>query len=161
MLMSSWGSISSSLAFVQALPAIRRAASAVGTNHPHPSTTSTSKKTSTSTKKLDASTVVPPSSNVPHYPLISVPDYYHSDEASYASSSVEVEEETEAKPRVSFLNKVKNYVQPKEWEGLSTKERLAKMGLAALLSYGFVTNMGYVVTISLSWYIHAAKVRTY
>jgi hypothetical protein len=35
---------------------------------------------------------------------------------------------------------------------LTTRERLAKMGLSALLSYGWVSNMSYAVTLSLSWY---------
>jgi len=43
--------------------------------------------------------------------------------------------------------------------GLTTRERLAKMGLSALLSYGWVSNMSYAVTLSLSWYGFSKKVR--
>ena len=41
----------------------------------------------------------------------------------------------------------------------TTRERLAKMGLSALLSYGWVSNMSYAVTLSLSWYGFSKKVR--
>jgi len=41
--------------------------------------------------------------------------------------------------------------------GLTTRERLAKMGLSALLSYGWVSNMSYAVTLSLSWYGFSKK----
>lgn len=43
--------------------------------------------------------------------------------------------------------------------GLTTRERLAKMGLSALLSYGWVSNMSYAVTLSLSWFGFCKKVR--
>eukprot|EP01082_Thalassiosira_pseudonana_P003960 g2836.t1 g2836 contig12:891763-892215(+) len=42
-------------------------------------------------------------------------------------------------------------------DGLTTRERLAKMGLSALLSYGWVSNMSYAVTLSLSWYGFSKK----
>ncbi len=42
---------------------------------------------------------------------------------------------------------------------LTTREKLAKMGLSALLSYGWVSNMSYAVTLSLSWYTFSKKVR--
>jgi len=51
----------------------------------------------------------------------------------------------------SIMEKLKSVFQ-KEDDGLTTKERLKKMGLSALLSYGFVSNMSYAVTLSLSWY---------
>lgn len=44
-----------------------------------------------------------------------------------------------------------------EADGLTTKERLAKMGLSAFLSYGWVSNMSYAVALSLSWYGFTAK----
>ena len=37
---------------------------------------------------------------------------------------------------------------------LTFRQRLAKMGLATILSYGFVSNMSYAVTVSCAWYIH-------
>lgn len=38
------------------------------------------------------------------------------------------------------------------------KEKLAKMGLAAALSYGWVSNMSYGVSVSLAWYIFSKRV---
>lgn len=40
---------------------------------------------------------------------------------------------------------------------LTAREKLAKMGLSALLSYGWVSNMSYAVTLSLSWYGFSKK----
>merc|ERR1719464_2549847 len=40
----------------------------------------------------------------------------------------------------------------KEDDGLTFKQKLAKMGLSALLSYGFVSNISYCVTVSLAWF---------
>lgn len=46
----------------------------------------------------------------------------------------------------------------KQDDGLTFRQRLAKMGLAALLSYGWVSNMSYCVTVSLAWYIFSSQV---
>lgn len=47
-----------------------------------------------------------------------------------------------------------------EDEKLPLRQRLAKMGLACVLSYGFVSNMNYSITISLSWFVFSKRVRT-
>ena len=47
---------------------------------------------------------------------------------------------------------------PPDDDGMSTRERLAKMGLSALLSYGFVSNMSYAVSVSLAWYGFSKRV---
>lgn len=64
-----------------------------------------------------------------------------------------------------FASWTRKFTQTVRWRGQGvsgdktfTRARLAKLGLAAVLGYGFVTNLGYVVTVSLSWYIHCAKV---
>jgi len=38
------------------------------------------------------------------------------------------------------------------------RQKLAKMGISVLLSYGFVSNMSYCVTVSLAWYIFNKRV---
>jgi hypothetical protein len=48
--------------------------------------------------------------------------------------------------------------QPKE-DGLTFRQRLAKMGLATVLSYGWVSNMSYGVSVSTAWYIFSKQVR--
>ena len=42
---------------------------------------------------------------------------------------------------------------------LTFRQRLAKMGLATILSYGFVSNMSYAVTVSCAWYIHNVQTK--
>ena len=74
-----------------------------------------------------------------------------------SSSSVDCNEVKKA----SVLSKIKNILgfgDNKNTDGLTTRERLAKMGLSALLSYGWVSNMSYAVTLSLSWYGFSKKV---
>jgi len=44
-----------------------------------------------------------------------------------------------------------------EDDGLTFKQKLAKMGLSALLSYGFVSNLSYCVTVSLAWFGFSKK----
>ena len=40
---------------------------------------------------------------------------------------------------------------------LSNRDQLSKMGLSVLLSYGFVSNMSYAISISIAWYIFNIK----
>jgi hypothetical protein len=42
-------------------------------------------------------------------------------------------------------------------DGLTFRQRLTKMGLATMLSYGFVSNMSYAVTVSCAWYIYSCR----
>jgi len=58
----------------------------------------------------------------------------------------------ENKKKGGILSKVKSMFGSKPSDGLSTKQRLAKMGLSCFLSYGFVSNMAIVVCVSLSWF---------
>lgn len=58
-----------------------------------------------------------------------------------------------------LLSPLLQMLKPKSSENMSTKELLAKMGLSALLSYGFVSNMSYCVTVSLAWFGFTKKVR--
>jgi len=55
--------------------------------------------------------------------------------------------------KASFWSKFKGG----ESDGLTAKERIAKMGLSALLSYGWVSNMSYAVSASLAWYGFSKK----
>lgn len=38
-------------------------------------------------------------------------------------------------------------------DGLTFRQRLAKAGLSVVLSYGFVSNMSYCVSVSVAWYL--------
>ena len=64
-----------------------------------------------------------------------------------------------AEEKTSIIGKLKSiFKKEKNDDGLTTKERLAKMGLSVLLSYGWVSNMSYSVTLSLAWYGFSKKV---
>lgn len=42
-------------------------------------------------------------------------------------------------------------------DGLSFRQRLTKMGLSVVLSYGWVSNVSYSVSVSLAWYIFSKQ----
>ena len=47
---------------------------------------------------------------------------------------------------------------PKEDDdGLTFRQKLAKMGLSVVLSYGWVSNMSYSITVSLAWFISSKR----
>ena len=61
----------------------------------------------------------------------------------------------------SRIEKIKSWLSGgNNDDGLTGKQRLAKMGLAALLSYGWVSNMSYSISISLAWFIFSRQVST-
>lgn len=60
----------------------------------------------------------------------------------------------------TLMQRIKNYFSPPN-DGLTFRQRLAKLGLAVALSYGWVSNMSYSVTVSLAWYIFSKRVRKY
>ena len=75
-----------------------------------------------------------------------------SDDLSTTADSV-------AEEKTSIIGKFKSiFKREKNDDGLTAKERLAKMGLSVLLSYGWVSNMSYSVTLSLAWYGFSKKV---
>lgn len=51
----------------------------------------------------------------------------------------------------------KNIFKKKSKDDLSFKQKLAKMGMSVALSYGWVSNMSYTVTVSLAWYGFSKK----
>jgi hypothetical protein len=63
----------------------------------------------------------------------------------------------------TFLHRIKERLvgKGKPSDGLTTRQRLAKMGLSTLLSYGFVSNMTLCVTVSLAWFSFNKKVPNY
>jgi hypothetical protein len=77
------------------------------------------------------------------------------EKASHADAAPASEEKTTA---LGKIKKVLGFGSDKNTDGLTTRERLAKMGLSALLSYGWVSNMSYAVMLSLSWYGFSKKV---
>ena len=50
----------------------------------------------------------------------------------------------------------KQQQQPND-DGLTFRQKLAKLGLSVALSYGWVSNVSYSVTVSLAWYIFSKR----
>lgn len=90
----------------------------------------------------------PLSSSVPNNDDSSSPD-------ETEESSVEKQEEN----KLSILQNMKKSFSKKEKDDLTFRQRLAKMGLAAVLSYGMVSNVSYSISVSLAWYIFSSRVR--
>ena len=63
-------------------------------------------------------------------------------------------EEVPAWKRIIFFYKYRN---DDDGDGLTFRQKLAKMGLSALLSYGFVSNMSYCVSVGLAWFGFSKK----
>lgn len=63
-------------------------------------------------------------------------------------------EEVPAWKRIFFFYKYRNN---DDGDGLTFRQKLAKMGLSALLSYGFVSNMSYCVSVGLAWFGFSKK----
>ena len=81
--------------------------------------------------------------------------------AATKSDDVTTTADSDAEEKKSIIGKVKSiFKREKNDDGLTAKERLAKMGLSVLLSYGWVSNMSYSVTLSLAWYGFSKKVRS-
>ena len=57
--------------------------------------------------------------------------------------------------RVVFFYKYNN--SNKQDDGLTFRQRLGKAGLSVVLSYGFVSNMSYCVSVSVAWYIFCKR----
>ena len=74
----------------------------------------------------------------------------HSSEVNNEASAVNNDESEKRSKNV--ITRFKNLFTDKSAEGLTTKERIAKMGLSAFLSYGFVSNMSYCVCVSVAWF---------
>lgn len=71
---------------------------------------------------------------------------------------VEASEVIEPEPK-SLGGRIARWFKSKTDDGLTTKQRLAKMGLAALLSYGFVSNVSSMLSMSIAWFAFNKKVR--
>ena len=52
------------------------------------------------------------------------------------------------------VTKVDTYLEKRNLKKSITKEELSKLGLYALLSYGFVSNFSYITCVIIAWVIH-------
>lgn len=71
---------------------------------------------------------------------------------------VNVDSETTTTESLSrWKNLKQRFFPPKQEDGLTFRQRLAKAGLSVALSYGWVSNVSYSVTVSLAWYIFSKR----
>jgi len=71
------------------------------------------------------------------------------------TKTVSISSEVPLWKRVVFFYKYKN--ADDDDDGLTFRQKLANMGLSALLSYGFVSNMSYCVSVGLAWFGFSKK----
>lgn len=72
--------------------------------------------------------------------------------------SSESEEISTPPTNVGFIQNVKNsFRRDKEDDGLTFRQRMAKMGLSVVLSYGWVSNMSYCISLSIAWFIFSKQ----
>lgn len=58
------------------------------------------------------------------------------------------------KPVINALNSIDKYIESKNLKAKFTKEEISKLGMYALLSYGFVSNFSYITCVIIAWCIH-------
>jgi hypothetical protein len=88
----------------------------------------------------------------PRSRLISLSSSDSSDEKSGDEDVVEA--------KVGIRKRISSYFRGSEQDdGLTFRERLAKMGLATVLSYGWISNTNAMILVSAAWYAFASKVR--
>jgi len=81
--------------------------------------------------------------------------------ASLGDGVVAPEEIATLEESSSRLQKLRQQLfPPKQKEGndgMTFRQKLAKLGLSVALSYGWVSNLSYSVTVSLAWYIFSKR----
>jgi hypothetical protein len=57
----------------------------------------------------------------------------------------------------AFMRRVKNYLFPAEWKGLSKKEILARMGGSMVVSFSVIKQVVNAFSFPLGWYLHCSQ----
>ena len=57
----------------------------------------------------------------------------------------------------SFIIESKKFIEEKKMSTKLSKDTIAKAGLYALLSYGFVSNVSYITCLIISWVTHGKR----
>lgn len=87
------------------------------------------------------------------------------DNTQQQAVKVEVLNESLTKSQIKSINKNKPFMSKVKSVFTNNKkfnmETLRKLGTAALLSYGFVSNVSGVIAVSSAWFIFSKKVREY
>ena len=70
-----------------------------------------------------------------------------------------IEDNSDSIQKPNLATRIKQYfMQSKNDDGMTFKARLAKMGVATVLSYGMISNLSYAILIALSWFTFSSKV---
>jgi len=73
-------------------------------------------------------------------------------------SKIEESSDPQEEERTSPISRLrKRLFPPKEDDGLTFKQKLAKAGLSVVLSYGWVSNVSYSISVSLAWFIFSKQ----
>jgi len=81
------------------------------------------------------------------------------DSSSMDEVEVEVGTSDKTEKKLNMARKIWRRMFPpkQDADGLTVGQKLAKMGFSVLLSYGFVSNMSYSVSVSLAWYVFSKQ----
>lgn len=75
-----------------------------------------------------------------------------------ASDEADDEENTDEE-KMGIRKRISSYFRGSETDdGLTFRQRLGKMGLATVLSYGWISNTNAMVLVAAAWYVFSAKV---
>lgn len=78
--------------------------------------------------------------------------------ASTAEEGSQEEAVDVGKPKAGLGKRIASYFKGSDADdGLTFRQRLAKMGLATVLSYGWISNTNAMVLVSAAWYAFCAK----
>lgn len=81
------------------------------------------------------------------------------DSAPQKKEKSENEEKDATKWTTRFKKSIGRYFRSSDKDdGLTTKQRLAKMGLATVLSYGWISNTNAMILLSAAWYVFCVRV---
>ena len=79
---------------------------------------------------------------------------------SEEDDSTENSKTEESRKVTRFRRNIGRYFRTSDKDdGLTTKQRLAKMGLATVLSYGWISNTNAMILLSAAWYVFCIRVR--
>lgn len=111
-----------------------------------------------------------PPTSIPLGPVFATSDDDSTSESSTDDSSVgdtdsSVEDTTSASDapddgsaKLTFRERISKLWWKNDDSSLTTRQRLQKLGVAAVLSYGWVSNVSYAICVSLAWFGFSKKV---
>ena len=80
------------------------------------------------------------------------------EDSTEAATTSSATADDDSSKKLTFRERISKLWWKNDDSSLTTRQRLAKMGLAAVLSYGWVSNVSYAICISLAWFGFSKKV---